>query len=260
MEQSVISNMILENAMVLQGQPKWTFGKNTCNTYELSVSHFRNPDGNLLPSWPILRLIEQDGALTQLFSTTLLWEAVRKTVQISDEVNSNITLSLNLLPRFAENDFFVDQVRNCLQETGLTPKHFQLEISELEDVSPSGCEHLNYLHDELGVSLVMGNFGTRNTNIPLLCQVHFDLLELDRSFAAKIPEDDLTCRTVIAIQHMADTLGMNVCAKGIATQDQFEFFEEIGIFKGQGPLIGLAMSLDELKEYVRTYGVRKGHD
>ena len=58
---------------------------------------------------------------------------------------------------------------------------------------------------------------------------------------------------------MADTLGMNVCAKGIATQDQFEFFEEIGIFKGQGPLIGLAMSLDELKEYVRTYGVRKGH-
>ena len=32
MEQSVISNMILENAMVLQGQPKWTFGKNTCNT------------------------------------------------------------------------------------------------------------------------------------------------------------------------------------------------------------------------------------
>ena len=69
-----------------------------------------------------------------------------------------------------------------------------------------------------------------------------------------------TCRAVIAIQHMADTLDMKLCVKGIATQDQFEFCEEIGIFKGQGPLIGLAMPLEELKEYVQRYGLKKGHD
>ena len=115
------------------------------------------------------------------------------------------------------------------------------------------------LHDELGVALVMGNFGTRNTNIPLLYQVHFDLLELDKSFAARVPQDDMACRAVVAIQHMADTLNLNVCAKGIANQEQFEFFEEIGIFKGQGPLIGPAMPLSELKEYVKRYGLEKGH-
>ena len=260
MEQSVISNMILENAMVLQGQPKWTFGKNTCNTYEMVVSYFRNPEGNLLPSWPIIRIIEQDDALTQLFSTALLWEAVRQTVRISNEVDSNITLSLNMLPRFAETEFFVEQVKKCLDESGIQSKHLQFEISELQDVSPEACKNLNYVHDELGVSLVMGNFGTKHTNIPLLCRVHFDLLELDRSFAAQIPEDDLTCKTVIAIQHMADTLGMNVCAKGIVSQDQFEFFEEIGIFKGQGSLIGSVMSLDELEKYVKRYGLKRNHD
>ena len=105
----------------------------------------------------------------------------------------------------------------------------------------------------------MGNFGTRHTNFPLLRQVHFDLLELDRSCAALVPQDDLACRTVVAIQHMADTLNMNVCAKGIETQDQFEFFEEIGIFKGQGSLIGSAMSMDELKDYLKRYGVKKNH-
>ncbi len=115
------------------------------------------------------------------------------------------------------------------------------------------------MHDELGVSLVMGNFGTRNTNIPLLYKVHFDLLELDKSFAALIPQDEMACKTVIAIQHMADTLNLNVCAKGIANQEQFEFFEEIGIFKGQGPLIGGTMSMDQLKEYLKLYGVKKGH-
>ena len=58
---------------------------------------------------------------------------------------------------------------------------------------------------------------------------------------------------------MADTLNLKVCAKGIANQDQFEFFEEIGIFKGQGPLIGSVMSLEELKDYLKRYGVKKGH-
>ena len=258
MENSVISNMILQNAMVLQSQPKWTFGKNTCNTYEVYVSDFRNEEGYLLPSWPILRVVEQDDAMTQLFSTALLWAAVRETVRIGDEVNANMTLSLNLLPKFAESEFFVDQVRSCLKETGIKSKHLQFELSELQDISAQGCENLNTVHDELGVSLVMGNFGTRNTNIPLLYRVHFDLIELDKSFAALIPQDEMACRAVIAIQHMADTLDMKVCAKGIANQDQFEFFEEIGVFKGQGPLIGSAMSMQELREYLKRYGVKKG--
>jgi EAL domain-containing protein (putative c-di-GMP-specific phosphodiesterase class I) len=259
MENSIISNMILQNAMILQGQPKWTFGKNTCNTYEVFVSDFRNQEGYLMPSWPILRVVEQDDTLTQLFSITLLWEAVRKTVQISNEANSNMTLSLNILPRFAESDHFVEQVRSCLASTGLQSKHLQFELSELQDLGDQGCANLNTIHDELGVSLVMGNFGTRNTNFPLLRKVHFDLLELDRSYAALIPQDALACKTVVAVQHMADTLDMQVCAKGIDTQEQFEFFEEIGIYKGQGALIGPVMSLDDLKSYVMQYGLEKGH-
>ena len=98
MERSIISEMILQNAMILYGQPKWTFGKNTCNTYELFVHQFRLPDGTLAPAWPILEVVEQDDALTMLFSMQLMWEAARKTMEISRIDNSNLTLSLNLLP------------------------------------------------------------------------------------------------------------------------------------------------------------------
>ena len=150
-------------------------------------------------------------------------------------------------------------MRSCLASTGLQSKHLQFELSELQDLGDQGCANLNTIHDELGVSLVMGNFGTRNTNFPLLRKVHFDLLELDRSYAALIPQDALACKTVVAVQHMADTLDMQVCAKGIDTQEQFEFFEEIGIYKGQGALIGPVMSLDDLKSYVMQYGLEKGH-
>ena len=260
MEYTVISDMILNNAMVLQGQPKWTFGKNTCNTYEVFVSHFRGQDGNLLPSWPILQIVERDDALTQLFSIALLWAAVRKTKEISERNNTNLTLSLNLLAKFAENEHFVEQVSSCLKETGLEGKRLHFELSELQTLNEQGCKNLNQVHDELGVGLVMGNFGTAHTNMPLLNWVHFDLLELDKSYAALIPQNDQACRVVVAIQHMADTLDISMCAKGIETQEQFEFFEEIGTFKGQGPLIGSPMNMEELEEYVVRYALEKGHD
>ena len=259
MEHSCISDMILRNAMVLQAQPKWTFGKNSCNTYEVFVSHFKSQDGVLLPSQPILQIVEQDAALTELFSVALLWLAVRRTVEISQRANSNLTLSLNLLPRFAESEDFVGQVQRCLAETGLQSKRLQFEVSELQSLNEVGCAHLNAVHDELGVGLTMGNFGTYHTRLPLLCQVHFDVLELDKSYAARIPDDELTCKVAIAIQHMADTLNMPLCAKGIDTQEQFEFFEEIGAFKGQGTLIGGAMTMEELEEYVQRYALKKGH-
>ncbi len=138
MEYGAISNMILQDDMILESQPKWTFSKNTCNTYEMFVTHFRNAEGHLMPSWPILRVVEQDDALTQLFSTALLWKTVRETVRIGNEVNANMTLSLNVLPRFAENEFFVEQVRSCLEETKIQSKHLQFEISELQDLSAQG--------------------------------------------------------------------------------------------------------------------------
>ena len=259
MEYITISEMILNNDMVLQGQPKWTFGKNTCNTYEVFVSHFRGKDGSLLPSWPILQIIERDEGLTQLFSIALLWSAVRKTKEISVRANTNLTLSLNLLARFAEDEHFGEQVTNCLQETGLEAKRLHFELSELQTLNEQGCANLNKLHDELGVGLVMGNFGTVSTNMPLLSRVNFDVLELEKHYAARVPQDERACRTVVAIQHMADTLNMPICAKGIETQEQFEFFEEIGAFKGQGPLIGPPMSMEALEEYVVRYALKKGH-
>ena len=35
----------------------------------------------------------------------------------------------------------------------------------------------------------MGNFGTKSPHMPLLYQVHFVLLELDKSYIANIPKN-----------------------------------------------------------------------
>ena len=69
-----------------------------------------------------------------------------------------------------------------------------------------------------------------------------------------MPGHEQTCRLVVAILHMAHTLDLHVCAKGIENQDQFEFFEELGCFKGQGFLIGKPMDMAQMSDYIRKYG------
>lgn len=257
MNRRMIAELILTDAFELYGQPKWTFGKNTCNTYQVFVEKVTLLDGSVIPAWPLLDLIETDAELTRLFSEWFLKTAMRTAVQLGDDAEANLTLSILLFPHFAESDRFAETVLRLLEETGLAPQKLQFELSEAQKLTTAGVEALNLLHDEHGVGLWLSNFGTGYANIDLLRDVHFDGVELDPSYASRIPECEQTCRMVIAIQHMLHTLDLKLCAKGIETQEQFEFFEELDFFKGQGPLIGKPMNMQDIHEYICNFAVKR---
>lgn len=259
MNHNMIGDLILNDALELYGQPKWTFGKNTCNTYEVFVEKVHMPDGDVIPAWPVIELIERDEALTLLFSRWFLENAMRSACDLTEQTDSNVTLSMNLLPLYADRESFVDDVVAMLKKTGLKPQKMQFEVSEAQDLTERGIANLNALHDEHGIGLWLANFGTGHSNVDLLREVHFDGLELDKSYGALVPGHEQTCRLVVAILHMAHTLDLHVCAKGIENQDQFEFFEELGCFKGQGFLIGKPMDMASMRDYIRKYAVRRRH-
>lgn len=256
MEKNAIRDLIRGRALELYGQPKWTFGKNTCNTYEVFVERLRLSEGESVPAWPILDLIEQDEELTVLFSDWFLEETMRSAAALGEKTSSHVTLSINLLPHYANREGFVEQVLGVLKKTGLPADRLQFEVSEAQALSGGGVANLNRLHDEYGIGLLLANFGRGNSNVNLLREVHFDGLELDRSFAAGVPGHEQTCRVIIAMIHMAHTLDLFVCAKGIENQDQFEFFEELNCAKGQGYLIGRPMGMEALREYIDKYALK----
>ena len=256
MKHSMIAELILSDAFELFGQPKWTFGKNTCNTYEVFADKVRLPDGEVVPAWPMMELIESDESLSLLYSRWSLKKAVRTAVEFGEKTQSHVTLSLNLLPIYAAQDTFVEEVLKVLETCGLPAQKLQFELSEAQNLTEKGVENLNILHDEHGVVLYLANFGKGHSNLDLLTEVHFDGIELDRSFASMVPENEQACRVVVAIQHLAHTLDLQVCAKGIETQEQFEFFEELDCYKGQGFLIGKPMDMESLLGYISDYAVK----
>lgn len=255
MTKKLIAELIASNAFELYGQPKWTFGKNTCNTYEVFAEKAHLPGGSVIPAQLLLDLIEKDERLTLLFSKWFLKAAIVSAAELSEKTNSHVTLSVNLLPQYAGQESFVEQVLSLLESTGFNPKKLQFELSEAQNLNENGIANLNILHDEHGVGLYVANFGKGYANIDLLSEVHFDGIELDRSYAAGVPDHDQVCRMIFAIQQLAHTLNLHVCAKGIETPEQFEFFDELNVFKGQGYLIGKPLPMDELTDYINMYAV-----
>ena len=255
MTRRIINDLIQNNAFELFGQPKWTFGKNTCNTYEVFAEQVHMPGGSAIPAQLILELIERDEDLTLSYSKWFLKAAIMSAAELGDKTHSHVTLSVNLLPQYASQENFVAQVLALLETTGFNPHKLQFELSEAQNLNAQGIANLNALHDEHGVGLYLANFGKGYSNINLLSEVHFDGIELDRSFASQIPENDQMVRIVCAIQNMADTLNLHVCAKGIETPEQFDFFDQLKVFKGQGYLIGKPMPIAELVEYINMYAV-----
>ena len=260
MTHQLVADLIQANAFELYGQPKWTFGKNTCNTYEVFAEKVHLPGGSVIPAALLLELIEKDDDLTQIYSKWFLKAAIVSAAEMGEKTNAHVTLSVNLLPQYAAQENFVEQVLTLLEMTNFPAKKLQFELSEAQNLNAAGIENLNLLHDEHGVGLYLANFGKGHSNMDLLAEVHFDGIELDRSFAAKIPDNDQMVRIVCAIQNMADTMNLHVCAKGIETPEQFDFFDQLKVYKGQGFLIGKPVPMAELTEYINLYAVHVKED
>ena len=250
---SMIKALLKEKAFVLYGQPKWTFGKNTCNTYEVFAEMILTADRGTMHAQEIMPMIEADEELTDLFGTWFLEAALQTGEQLKTMTGVKIVLSMNVLGFQVNHPESFDKIKRALDKSFFTPKYIQFELSEAQQLTNTGIENLTRMREELGIKLVLGNFGTGHSNFDILRLVKFDTIELDKSFVRRLPQNRQDVQLLVGILHFADTVGLSVCAKGVETAEQMEVLESIGVEKGQGYLIGKPMPIDELAEFIKKY-------
>jgi EAL domain-containing protein (putative c-di-GMP-specific phosphodiesterase class I) len=101
------------------------------------------------------------------------------------------------------------------------------------------------LLDELrsmGIHLSIDDFGTGYSSLSALQQFPISTLKIDRSFvtnAATDPDDATIVRTII---EMGRSLGLQVIAEGVETEEQRYFLLHSGCQLGQGRLFGEPIS------------------
>jgi EAL domain-containing protein (putative c-di-GMP-specific phosphodiesterase class I) len=101
---------------------------------------------------------------------------------------------------------------------------------------------------QMGVHLSIDDFGTGYSSLSALQQFPIGTLKIDQSFvrnAASDPDDATIVRTII---EMGRSLGLQVVAEGIETDEQREFLHQSGCQFGQGRLFGEPIPATEFLE------------
>jgi EAL domain-containing protein (putative c-di-GMP-specific phosphodiesterase class I) len=248
-----IYEALTDNRFRLFGQPKWTFGKNTCNTYEVFADLMVSEKHEFIEAGEFMPIIEADPDLTMCFGDWFMERAFQDGAQLMAKLGMDLHISINLLGLQANRPDFADRVKVLLDRVGMPGRNIQFELSEAQPLNETGITNLIRIHDELQIPLILGNFGTGYSNIELLRRIPFDMIELSKAFTAGITDFERELKVIVAILQMAQVLDIPVCAKGIETAEQMELLEEAGFYKGQGFLIGRPMPMDELEDYVRKY-------
>jgi diguanylate cyclase (GGDEF)-like protein/PAS domain S-box-containing protein len=161
-------------------------------------------------------------------------------------VPSPCRVSVNLSLRQLQQQRFLEGVRNALRTHGISPTCFELEITEttlMEDTDRT-IRILDALYG-MGLHLAIDDFGTGYSSLSALQQFPISTLKIDQSFVRDVTIDRDNAAIVKTIIQMAHSLGLEVVAEGVESQEQLEFLKNQRCDYAQGHLFGDPMTSDD---------------
>ena len=132
-------------------------------------------------------------------------------------------------------------------------RQIALEITEtvlVEDTAAAG-ETLHALQ-ELGVKLVLDDFGTGFSSLGYVKRFPLSFLKIDGSFVADLGRNGRDAAIVSAIAEMARALGARVVAEGVETEDQLAGVRKLGCELAQGYLFARPLPAHKIDGLLRT--------
>jgi diguanylate cyclase (GGDEF)-like protein len=146
-----------------------------------------------------------------------------------------LTMAVNVSAMQFQNENFLEDLFEILDETGLDPKYLELELTEsaLMKRAELTASILSTLRG-VGVQVAVDDFGTGYSSLSYLRRFPLDALKIDQSFVRQITTIPDETTIVKAIVNMGRSLNLRVIAEGVETQDQLDFLKMNRCDEAQG--------------------------
>ena len=197
-----------------------------------ALVRWQSEDGIVSPA-EFIPLAEKTGLIIPL-GKWVLHTAAAQTRKWRDE-GYDLRVAVNLSPRQFQEENLLEMIREILEDTGLPPQGLELEITEgVVMANEENAIDLMSKMAGMGLFLAMDDFGTGYSSLYYLKQFPINTLKIDKSFVDNIPTDDENVAITSAIISMAKSLGLEVVAEGVETEEQLLFLKEQGCDEMQG--------------------------
>lgn len=176
-----------------------------------------------------------------------------QTLQVLEKVGlAHLTLSINVSPRELENEHYVSELLGLCVAAGVEPARIELEV--LESAVMRNFDRVSVQlaqFRQAGGAVAIDDFGTGMSSLSYLMELPHDRIKVDRSFIAKLDRSE-TCRRVTGtVIELGQSLGKQVIAEGVETQEQVDWLQAHGCTLVQGWHFARAMEVDEFVAYCR---------
>jgi diguanylate cyclase (GGDEF)-like protein/PAS domain S-box-containing protein len=242
-----------QNQLRLHFQPIVAAGSRELVGVEALV-RWEHPERGLLGPGEFIHLAEESGSISSI-GRWVLRESCATLKQWTDAepAAAHLPVSVNLSVAELQDRNMVEEVAEALKRSGLAPERLHVEVTEsvLSTDPEAAARALARLRD-LGVCLVIDDFGTGNSSLTALQRFPFRVLKIDRSFVGGIGIRSADETIVTATVALAHGLGLSVVAEGVETTEQAEFLTRAGCEELQGYLLGRPAPANVIQRLLAT--------
>jgi diguanylate cyclase (GGDEF)-like protein len=199
-----------------------------------ALVRWRHPERGLIPPVEFIPLAEESGAIVEI-GRWVLRTALHQGAAWLREGDDTLRMAVNLSPRQLFDTDIVADVVAALTESGFPAELLTLELTEgvlVRDVDAVVAQ-LESLR-ALGIRIAIDDFGTGFSSLSYLRKLPADVLKIDRSFVADLPAGRSATTLIASIVELARTLGLDVVAEGVETDDQRLALRDLKCGQAQG--------------------------
>ncbi|MBI2912884.1 MAG: EAL domain-containing protein, partial [Chloroflexi bacterium] len=262
MNARVLERLALENSLrhalqrdefVLHYQPQFDVRNGRIVGVE-ALLRWQHPQRGLVLPGEFIPLAEETGLILPLGEWVLRTACAQHKAWQATGLPP-LRVAVNLSARQFLQSNLVQVVVRTLNESGLDPRYLELEITE--SVASQNADFailvLRELRD-MGVRISVDDFGAGYSSLSYLKDFPIHTLKIDRSFVRDLTTDPNDAAIASAIIALAHSLGLNVVAEGVETEEQLAFLKERQCDEFQGYLLARPMPAETLQKMLARNG------
>lgn len=229
-----VKDSITKNHFELFYQPKINLKNNEIEAFEALI-RWHHPEKGFMPPAEFVSVVEKSSLIESLTNWVIRSAADDLNIFKENTLANNFNLAVNISARNLQQPDFTENLTEILNNKGIDPHNFSLEITETElmiDIKEN-IKKLKKLKD-IGIKIYLDDFGKGYSSLRYLKELPVDFIKIDRYFIKSIDIEKSAENIIYSIINMAHALDLKVVAEGVETKNQLDFLKKINCDYAQG--------------------------